>query len=325
MVQYGSAMGDLANQNASTAHNATGHNQGVETVLRDALVRGDRALSGVTPVLAHLLASTGHSLVSDAVVARLRGMLAHLSVQLLAASCPNGEAIDPEILDRFADELSEDSAVLSHCYALAMEGYLSERLELRSQIDPILSPLLQELIASDQPAVAELAMASMAGQSRFIQSQRRMQMPLSELPAELFHSVLRRCESHCQRYELSTESGAVLELKNGFDEGASRVGLLARLVSSMRGGAQVALDLEHAGLALFASALSTMTRQPRELAVLACHERQAARLALTLRAAGLGEGAIEKQFLIVEPAEGMPSGLDTVSPERAFALLKRST
>ncbi len=324
MVLYGGGMGDLANDKASASHDATGTAPHVETILRDALSRGDRALSGVTPVLSHLLASTGHSLVSDAVVARLRGMLSDLSAQLLSASYDHSEPVNDIALDRFAEELSEDSAVLSHCYALAMEGQLAERLDQRAQIDPVLTPLLQELIASDQPAVGELAMSSMAAQSRFMQNQRRMQMPLAELPAELFHAVLRRWESHCQRYEMPSPNQAVQQLKQNFDEGASRVGLFARLVSAMRGGAQVALDLDHAGLALFVSAVSTMTRQPRELAILACHERQAARLALTLRAAGLGEAAIEKQFLIVEPSERMPLGLDEVSPQRAQALLKRS-
>jgi len=317
-------MGDLANDKASTAHEAPGITPHVETILKDALARGDRALSGVTPVLSHLLANTGHSLVSDAIVARLRGMLSDISAQLLAASDNNNGPANDTALDRFSDELSENSAVLSHCYALAMEGYLSERLEQRALIDPVLTPLLQELIASDQPAVGELAMSSMAAQSRFVQNQRRMQMSLSELPAELFHAVLRRWERHCERYEMPAPHAATQTLKRSFDEGTSRIGLFARLVSAMRGGAQVALDLEHAGLALFVSGLSTITRQPRELAILACHERQAARLSLTLRAAGLNETAIEKQFLVLEPTERMPLDLDDVSPQRAQALLKRS-
>jgi len=324
MVRYGGLMGNLANDKTSAVTNATENAPQVEAVLRDALARGDRALSGVTPVLSHLLASTGHSLVSDAIVAGLRGMLSDLSAQLFEVSFDRSEPKNDVVLDRFADELSQDSAVLSHCYAQAMEGHLAERLEQSAQIDPVLTPLLQELIASNQPAVGELAMNSMAAQSRFIQNQRRMQMPLNELPAELFQAVLRRWESHCQRYDLLVPPEAIVGLKDRYDEGAGRVGLFARLVAAMRGGAQVALDIEHAGLALFASAACAMTRQPRELAILACHERQAARLALTLRAVGHGKSAMEKQFLLLDPTERMPSGIEELSPQRAQALLKRS-
>lgn len=321
-------MAELTDNTKSTSAGGSGQSTRdvaqVETVLKHELERGDRALSGVTPVLSHFLASTGHSLVSDAIVARLRGMLADFSAQLAAQTLDQAEPIDPQTADIFAEHLSTDSAVLSHCYALAMEGHLTERLEQRASIDPVLTPLLQELIASNQPAVGELAMSTMAAQSRFVQQQRRMQLPLTELPAELFHSVLRRWANHCARYGLNLQDGVLRDLKLTFDEGASRVGLLARLVSAMRGGAPVALDLQHAGFALFSSALSTLTRQPRELAVLACHERQAARLALALRAAGLDEAEIEQQFLIVEPDERLPAGLGEVSPQRAQALLNRS-
>ncbi|KPQ22796.1 MAG: hypothetical protein HLUCCX21_05985, partial [Porphyrobacter sp. HL-46] len=58
----------------------------VEAILRDQLVREERALGSVVPVLHHLLASEGQTLVSEAVLARVRGMLADLAAQLLAAA-----------------------------------------------------------------------------------------------------------------------------------------------------------------------------------------------------------------------------------------------
>ncbi len=317
-------MGEFANQKATAERSASEGAAPMERVLKDELARGDRALSGVAPVLTHLLASTGQSLVSDAVVARLRGMLSDIARQLQSASIDARTGPSDEFLDRFTDQLSGDSAVLSHCYALAMEGQLAERLEQRSQIDPVLTPLLQELIASPQPAVGELAMSGMAAQSRFIQSQRRMQLPLDELPAELFHAIVRKWEVHCEHSGHSSPKAALQVLRREFDEGASRIGLLARLVASMRGGAQAALDLEHAGLALFVSALSAITRQPRELAVLACHEGQVARLALTLRAAGLEEPQIERQFLVLEPAQPIPLAIGKITRQRAQALIVRS-
>lgn len=295
----------------------------VETILKGELARGDRALHGVAPVLSHVLASSGHSLVSDAIVARLRGMLADLALQLLCAEQPDrpGHLVDASKQDALADHLAEDSTVLSHCYALAMEGHLTERFEQRASIDPVLTPLMQELIASNQPRVAELAMSAMAAQSRFMQSQRRMDMPLAELPADLFHSVIQRFEGFGDKTGIGSTKTSISALKQSYDEGASRAGLLARLISAMQQGARAALELDHAGLALFASGLSALTRQPRELGILACHEHQAARFALSLRAAGLDVPSIERQFLLVEPAQRLPLALGDISVDRAAALL----
>ena len=275
-----------------------------EAILRDELARETRALGSVVPVLRHLLASEGQRLVSDAILARVRGMLADLAAQLVAAG--NEGPSEP-----LAETLAADPALLAFCHALAAESHLAERLHQQRGIDPVLSPLLQELIASDTPAIAELAMNALAAQSRFIQSQRRMQLPLGELPAELFDTVLKAC----------SEGTALAPIRQSYDEGASRLGLLARLVAAMRRGAVAALALDHAGPALFASALATLAGQPRGHAVLACHEGQGARLALALRAAGLPPEAIERQFLTLDPAAPMPRDLAALSPDRARLLL----
>ena len=298
----------------------------VEAILRDELARGNRALGGVAPVISHMLESSGHALVSDAIVARLRGMLGHLARQLLSAglSMPQRDTLDDHMVDRAADTLAGDTALLNHLYAVAMEGHLTERLEQRSSVDPVLSPLLQELIASDQPAIAELAMNTLAAQSRFTQSQRRMELPLGELPAELFLNVLKRFRKTASVADAAAMSQSISVLKGKFDEGAGRLGLLTRLVSSMRGGAVAALELDHAGLALFTTGIAVLTRQPRNLAILACHERQAARLALSLRAGGLSAEAIERQFLLVEPSEMLPDGISEMPSDRARELLAMS-
>ena len=57
-------------------------------------------------------------------------------------------------------------------------------------IDPVLTGLVQELIASQDSGVSALAMQALAAQSRFVQSQRRMELPLGELPGDLFHKAL---------------------------------------------------------------------------------------------------------------------------------------
>lgn len=304
----------------------------VERLLKEELARGDRSLRSVAPVLAHMLENAGQTLVSDAIVARVRGMLDDLARQLLAAEraetggAPGRhEETSSEAVEALAEELAADQVVLGHAYVLAMESLLAERLERRASLDPVLSPLLQELIASDQPAVAELAMATLAAQSRFVQSQRRMDMPLAELPAELFVGVIECWERVVRAQQRgSVPKGAVERLKRSYDEGASRVGLLGRLVSAMGSGALAALELEHAGLALFASALAVLSRQPRDNAVISCHESQSARLALAFRAAGLDAQAIERQFLVLEPGISVPDVIGDLPPDRAQAILARS-
>jgi hypothetical protein len=189
-----------------------------------------------------------------------------------------------------------------------------------------LSPLLQELIASEDPAIAGLAMHTLAAQSRFMQSQRRMALPLGELPAELFSAIVARARGMVQAeaHNGAQDGLALGRLQAGYDEAASRLGLIARLVAAMRRGALAALALDHAGLALFASAVAAATRCPRAVAILACHEGQSARLALLLRAGGVALPAIERQLLLAEPAGRMPRALAGISAERAAALLSNS-
>lgn len=292
----------------------------VEAILRDGAAREARALAAVVPVLRHLLGSEAQGLVSDALLARVRGMILDLAGQLLAAQtgrdpATRAPADDPDALDRLAETLMTDEALLAHCHALAAESLVAERLLQRHALDPVLSPLLQELIASEDPAVAALAMATLAAQSRFVQGQRRMELPLGELPAELFHTLMARTQAAAEN------SARLVRLQAGYDEATSRLGLIARLVAAMRRGVVAALGLDHAGAALFASALAAQTRCTREDTVLACHEGQGMRLALLLRAAGLAGPAIERQLLMIDPAARLPRAMGDISPERAAALL----
>ncbi|MGB3472006.1 MAG: hypothetical protein WBA51_14395 [Erythrobacter sp.] len=299
----------------------------VETVLRDELVRADRALSGVAPVLGHMLASSGHSLVSDAIVARVRGMLSDLARQLLERAPTNDDSkvgfrIDP--VDALADALADDTQVLAHVHAAAMEGHLTQRLESRSAIDPVLTPLWQELIASDNPGIGESAMQALAAQSRFCQTQRRMQYPLSELPPDTLERVLKIWVRMTAVEQEPSVMTALRALKGEYDEAATRAGQLNQVISRMQGAAIAALELEHSGLALFVSALSHLTGQSRDRAVLACHSRQAARLALSLRAAGQDEAGIERQFMVLEPAAMVPPSITDLSIGAARTILQGS-
>jgi hypothetical protein len=290
----------------------------VEAILRGGLAREARALTAVVPVLRHLLGSEAQGLVSEAILARVRGMILDCAAQLLAAKAgrdPATRAAEPAALDTLAEILMGDEALLAHCHALAAEGLIAERLQQRHAIDPVLSPLLQELIAADDEAIAAVAMATLAAQSRFVQAQRRGEVPLEELPAELFHALLGQVAGN------SLETRGLVRLQAGYDEAAARLGLLARLITGMRRGALAALAIEHAGLALFATALSGETRRARGEVVLATHEGQGLHLALLLRAAGLSPSAIERQLLLAQPAASLPRGIGAITSQRAAALL----
>ena len=298
----------------------------LETVLRDELAREDRALHSVAPVLRHLLVSEGQALVNDAVVARVRGMLGDLAAQLLAGAAGrdptlrgNGR-IDFAEIDKLADALTEEPALLAFCYAQACEAQLLERLEQRASIDPVLSPLMQELIASEKPRVAELAMAVLTAQSRFVQTQRRMELPMAELPADILDRVLRHfVQVHpVEGTDLREPFGW---FRRDFDEAAGRLGLLTRLVAAMRRGAVACLALDNAGLSLFASGMAGLAQMPRDTALLSFQSGQGARLALAMRAAGAAAATIEQAFLLAHPGGTLPRGLDTIPADQARALL----
>lgn len=299
----------------------------VEDVLRDELAQGDAVVGTIAPILRHLLANDDHSLFNDEIVARVRGMVDHVARQVLdavedaqaaSASHEHGE----DLIGQVVAEAIERSALLGHVHAQALEFQLTERLQARIALDPVLSPLLQALIASPDASTAASAMGLLAAQARYVQAQRRMQLPLGELPADLFHAVLQALRS--LEAEPEVLIAAEKTLRASYDEGRSRLGLMARLVLGMGGGATAALDVGHAGVGLFLTALSLGAGQDRDLTALAAHEGQLARLALALRAAGVRPEAIEGQFLSIHPDVRLPEGFETLGADRAAALLARS-
>lgn len=299
----------------------------VEDVLRDELAQGDAVIGTIAPILRHLLANDDHSLFNDEIVARVRGMIDHVARQVLDA-VEDAQAIGArhdhgeDAIAKVVAELVERSALLGHVHAQALEFQLTERLQARIALDPVLSPLLQALIASPDGGTAASAVALLAAQARFVQAQRRMQLPLGELPADLFHAVLQALRA--LEAEAEVLVAAERTLRANYDEGRSRLGLLSRLVHGMGGGATAALDVGHAGVGLFLTALSLGAGQDRDLTALAAHEGQLARLALALRAAGVRPDAIEGQFLAIHPDVSLPDGFETLGADRAAAMLARS-
>ena len=290
----------------------------VEATLREQLARADAALSAAAPALGRLLGLEAGELISDEMVARVRGMLADLARQLIDAV---EEAAGTSSLSRdsLAAALAEDEALLGHLHALAVEGRIAGKLEAEAGIDPVLSPLFEGLIAGGDEVLASATMGAVAAQASFIQQQRRMTLPLGELPAELLPATLGALRRTTGDNERADEIDAAL--RQQFDEGRSRIGLLTRLVMRTGSNAPGALDVASAGLAFFVTALALAAGQERGTMVMALAAPQPARLALALRAAGLPKSSVQAQCLYFHP-DAMPAdGLLGLRADQAAAML----
>jgi len=305
----------------------------LEQLLRTELAQGDRVIATARPILRQLVANNDHSLFSDEVIARVRGMVGHSVNQMLHVVAEVVAADGAEPIDReqfvethtaaLAAPLFDDADFLAHAHTLVLEARLAERLHQRSGIDPVLSPLLQELAASSDAEQAGHAMRVLAAQARFIQHQRRMVWPLNELPGDLFHKAMLVLQTTgiASAEVLAT---AQQKLRDDYDEGRRRVGQITRLIMAMERKAVRALELDHAGLAIFITALAMASQQDRDLAVMALCDNQFARLALSLRAAGLEQREVAKQFVFLHPEIDLPPGFEIVHAESAARLLAAS-
>jgi len=303
--------------------------ESVESLLRDELAQGDVVLATATPILRHLLVNEDQALLSDEVVARVRGMLTDVARQLLRAQADAARIADMTsfVMDgenALAEALANEQALLAHVHALSMEATLTLRLQARSNVDPVLCPLLQELVAARDEVLAGSAMGVLAAQARFIQHHQRMSLPLGELPGDLFHAALLALRANAGERD-DAAVAAERALRDGFDESRSRLGLISRLVMRMGKTAPRALNVDNAGLAIFATALAMASGQERDVAVLSFSDRQFARLALAMRAAGLKQPVVEEQFLYLHPEIELPAGFDRLTADRAAMLLSASS
>lgn len=297
-----------------------------EAALRKDLARGDAVLEAAGPILRHLLANDEQAIFADEVIASMRGMIADLAQQLVSAvDKASGTHSNWGMADALIVGLTARTEVLAHIHALALEAQLSARLEARLGLDPVLSPLLQSLIGSNAPEVSSAAMALLASQARFVQNRRRMQLPLAELPGDLLHLVLMvlRDVLHSEFGEARVAQ-AESEIRSAYDESRSRLGLISRLVTGIGGGVTAALSISNAGVAIFLTALAIGSGQERDGVVLATSETQAARLALTLRAAGLKSAAIAEQIEALHPDCPLRTYYELLGPEQAAALLAQN-
>jgi hypothetical protein len=318
MLRYGSDMIDAISPSPNP--------QSLEEELGAALERADSGAGTVVPILRHVLSNEDNSLFGDEIVARIRGMVRHLAVQLLdrlQTGSDGGFAAEhgDERVGGLCDMLLESEALVRHLHANALETQLVERLHARFGADPVLTPLLQAQISAADPELSALAMRFLAAQARHGQSQRRMKLPLLELPGDHLHHALLAMQSFDPAMSPQDTATAAQGVRRDYDEAVTRLGLASLLLARMGASAVEALSLNHAGVALFASALALGSGLDRDTAVLATHETQAVRLALALRSAGIRPDTVREQCLALHPDLDFPEQFDAIGPDRAAALL----
>ncbi len=284
-----------------------------ESALSSQLAAGDRVLRSLPAVLHHLVSGSDHTVYSEEIVARTRGLLASLALNLLRMT---GERIGRERAGALVEAFARDDALLAHCHALALEGRIAERLSHTARVDAVVSPLIQSAIASARPDDAARAMSLLAAQARFVQGQHRMDIAAAEFPADLLHTALEILVAT----DGSRSQPVADAVRASFDEARGRLGLLGRFILGTEGGLLVCLDLGQAGLALFCTALALATGVPRDEIVLAMTDGQQTRLCLLMLGAGLDTPRAEAVVTLLHP-DAPPPPLTGLARDRALHLL----
>ncbi len=286
------------------------------------------AVANVVPILRHLLRSDDNSIFSEEIVARVRGMVADMARQLIVALGEAAGHAEPEAwahkaAGELAHMLADNPVFIEHFHGIALEWQWTERLAQSHALDPVLPPLLQAQMANPDPSASAAAMNLLAAQARFCQNQRRMQMPLGELPGDLLHIALVSMRTYVGADGDADTFGLLAErsIRSRFDEGRGRLGQMRRVLDAMGEHALDALTLDRAGVALFLSALARGSGLTREAVILTTVDSQLLRLALALRASGLSAEAAAAQVLALHPDAKLPSDALAQGPDAAAALL----
>lgn len=293
--------------------------------LRETLVSGERIRGAALPVLRHLLGQSDPVMYCDAALAKIRGMLRDLARNLLAARA--GAAGLHEVQGFVEAEegtlvamLAADDAILAHAHALALETVLTERLQEAASLDPVVSPLLQQLIAAGDEDQAASAMEVLAAQARFLQHQQRMELSPEDLPEKLFLNALLVMRAHAGSHDPDAQE-AERSLRDARRSAPNRLTLIDGLLADASGTKAQTLSVSGAGVAIFLSALARASGQDRSKLVLALFARDSIYPALAMRVAGLESGQIETQLAMLGVDRLTELDLAAISGERAADLL----
>lgn len=292
---------------------------GSEATLRELLAVGEQTRRSLPQQLRHRIGFADPSLFDDELIARTRGLLVHLTAQICGGRpSGSGSAEHLSARDAILRALFDHPAMLSHCHALALEYRLTRRLAEQAEVDPLLPPILQEMIASPNEKTSRLAAAVLAAQTRFLSNMERMQLPLRQLPGELLHDVFAIGRQWLGQPIIA--DAVEQAVRTSYDEGATRVALLGRLVDMTEFPNAWGWQLGEAGVALFLAKLAVAAGSNLHEAALLTTQSQIARLALTLRALRCNPGAINRNLYTLHDEVALPL-IAGMEPDAASAML----
>lgn len=293
-----------------------------DDALRELLALGERTRRNLPQQLRHRIGFADPSLFDDELVARTRGLLVHLTAQL-AGDRPHSfdTAANLDGRDAVLRALFDQPALVAHCHGLALEHRLTRRLAKDADLDPLLPPVLQELIASPAEEISRLASAALAAQTRFLGNMERMQLPLRQLPSELLHVAL--AIGREQLGDTIVSDAVEHAVRTSHDEGTTRLALLGRLANRTDHFQARGWQLEQGGVPLFLAGLSMATGQSHHDAVLLTTQSQMARLALTLRTLGCNPHAVNRNLYLLHDEIALPI-IAGIEPAAASAMLSGS-
>lgn len=291
----------------------------MEAALRRDLVRGDAAAASALPVLRYLVAADQHAAFSEEILARVRGILANIAGQLLDALIGSADrrAHAPEEIAVLTRAFLDEPVLLAHVHAVSLEWQLTERLQERIGLDPVAAPLVQDrAIVGD-----EAARGFLAAQARWCNAQRRMALPLAELPDAVLEAVLAILRTLVGAEPTLSERARAVETEARRDHAAasSRLAWAGRLAADLP--PEATLSIAQAGVALFLTALSLRSGEARDVAVMATQPGQQARLALSLLATQLPAALAEEQVAAIHSTADIPLGLSGIDAWRAASIL----
>ena len=163
----------------------------------------------------------------------------------------------------------------------------------------------------------------LAAQSRFLHTSRRMELPLAELPAELFH-IAATCLAEQDYADQEAVVATRKTLFSQYDEGAARIAQITRLALDMSDDTAALSRLTEAGVAIFATALALECGQSREHTILAMGQKEPAQFIVMMRAADLPPAAVSQALATLHPHVDLDPELSALSSQEAAQMLNAS-
>ncbi|PNU06216.1 hypothetical protein [Novosphingobium guangzhouense] len=293
--------------------------QGAEAAIRRDLARSGAAAASTLPVLRYLVAAEPDNSFAEEVLARVKGILRDVAAQVLDAliGSIDRRAHAHEEVAVLSRAFLDDTIVLAHAHAVALEWQLTERLSTHLGLDPVVSPFVRARVAAGDALMREFLTA----QARWVDRQRRMALPLVEVPAPVLDAVLAIVRALVEAEPaLSNRVAAVeAEVRLRHDEISNRLMVAERVVAD--DAFEATAPVSACGVTLFLTAFAARSGQPRDGLVAAMQPGQQTRLALLLLAAGTPAALVDAQIREIHGRTGMPAVLAGIDAMRAAAIL----